>query len=351
MKLEDFDYELPKELIAQRPLDKRDASRMLVVHRATGQLEDRLFSDLPDYVPAGDVMVFNDTKVFPARLQGKKKVTLGKVEVLLLAPASQDRPGKPDSTQGSQPQHWACLLQPSLKVGQEIVFEDGSSAVFIQRNSEGIPVLGFFSKEPVRFLADRIGSMPIPPYIKREPDAKDISQYQTVYAAREGAVACPTAGLHFSETVLEKLSANGVRTEQVTLHVGYGTFRPVEDLENHRMHAESFELRPEVAQRLNEAKADGKKIWAVGTTTLRTLETCVLNKVIIPGEGKTDLYIRSPFTFEAVDRLLTNFHLPKTTLLLLVSAFMGETLRKKAYAHAVKERYRFYSYGDAMLIL
>ena len=193
--------------------------------------------------------------------------------------------------------------------------------------------------------------MPLPPYIKREPDQQDEGTYQTVYAAKEGAVAAPTAGLHFTEELLEKIRQKGVEVLTVTLHVGYGTFKPVEDLEDHRMHSERFELTQDTAEKINRAKSDKKRIWAVGTTTLRVLETCVQKKRLVAGTGETDLYIRTPFPFEVVDRLVTNFHLPKTTLLLLVSAFMGEALRKKAYEHAITERYRFYSYGDAMVIL
>jgi S-adenosylmethionine:tRNA ribosyltransferase-isomerase len=203
----------------------------------------------------------------------------------------------------------------------------------------------------LRTLIEKIGKVPLPPYVKRDADQDDQTRYQTVYARNNGAVAAPTAGLHFTESCLSRLKAKGVGIEFITLHVGYGTFKPVEDLEHHRIHPEEFEMSPETAARLNRAKAEHRGIWAVGTTSLRVLETCVQNGQIIPGRGQTDLYIREPFTFEAADHLITNFHLPKTTLLLLVSAFSGEPLRKKAYAHAIKESYRFYSYGDAMLII
>ncbi len=338
MRLEDFDYPLPKELIAQKPLEKRDSSRLLTVDRKTGVLADRNFSDILEFFSPGDVLVVNDTKVFPARILGKKKGTGGKVDVLLLSPAAE-------------PNAWRCLVQPGLREGQVIEFPGGAEAAFLRRGSDDIPVVEFHGVEDVRTLAEKIGTMPLPPYIKREPDASDVSQYQTVYARREGAVAAPTAGLHFTRSLLAQLKAKGVDVRHVTLHVGYGTFKPVDDLVNHRMHSESFELTPETAEAVNAAKAAGHKIWAVGTTSLRVLETCVQKKKLIPGKGETDLYITAPFPFEAVDRLITNFHLPKTTLLLLVSAFMGEELRKKAYAHAVSEKYRFYSYGDAMVIL
>ncbi len=339
MNLDSFDYPLPKELIAQRPLDKRDASRLLVARRKEKSLEDRRFSDLAELIPAGDMLVLNDTRVFPARLLGKKKKTEGKVDLLLLSPTEK-------------PRVWRCLAQPALKDGQEIVFpEPGAEAVFTGRDREGIPLVEFLGDLDPRALAEKIGRMPLPPYIKREDEAADKNVYQTVYAKNEGAVAAPTAGLHFTPELLDRLRAKGVGVEAVTLHVGYGTFRPVEDIENHRMHSEAFELKPETADRLNEAKESGRKIWAVGTTTLRVLETCVQKKKLIAGKGDTDLFIREPFPFEAVDRLITNFHLPKTTLLLLVSALMGEDFRKRAYEHAIAEKYRFYSYGDAMVIV
>jgi len=238
-----------------------------------------------------------------------------------------------------------------LKEGQEIELPGNAEAVFLKRDTDGIPILEFKNVQDVKALAAAFGSMPLPPYIKRDADTSDKETYQTVYAQKEGAVAAPTAGFHFTRELLQKIGDKGVEILSVTLHVGYGTFRPVEDLENHRMHAETFELSEETVEKLNSARTQGRKIWAVGTTTLRVLETCVRDKKIIPGRGETDLYIKPPFSFEAVDHLITNFHLPKTTLLLLVSAFMGENLRKKAYEHAIKKEYRFYSYGDAMLIL
>jgi len=338
--LEDFDYPLPKDLIAQRPLSERDASRLLVADRSSGALSDKVFSEFLNLIPAGDVLVLNDTKVFPARILGKKKHTGGKVDVLLLGRADE--------------KNWRCLVQPALKEGQEILFESGgfsAEAFFVKRDSDGIPVLQFQEGLDARQLAEKIGTMPLPPYIKREAENSDLEKYQTVFARQEGAVAAPTAGLHFTRELLEKLKQKGVEILSVTLHVGYGTFKPVEDLENHKMHSEEFELSAEVAEKINRAKLEKRKIWAVGTTTLRVLETCVQKKKLVPGKGQTDLFIRDPFEFEIVDKLVTNFHLPKTTLLLLVSAFMGENLRKKAYEHAIKEKYRFYSYGDAMVIL
>jgi S-adenosylmethionine:tRNA ribosyltransferase-isomerase len=338
MNLSDLDYPLPKELIAQRPLDKRDASRLLIADRKKGTLEDRVFTDILSCFRPGDVLVLNDTKVFKARVLGKKKGTGGKVDALFLG----DR-----NAQGA----WRCLLQPALKEGQAVEFPGGVEGVYAGRDKDGMALLTLTEHPDTQRWLEENGSVPLPPYIKREPGKEDERTYQTVYAAKEGAVASPTAGLHFTNDLLDKIRARGVETLTVTLHVGYGTFRPVEDLENHRMHAERFELTAASADRINLAKSEKRAIWAVGTTTLRVLETCVVKKKLVPGSGQTDLYIREPFHFEAVDHLLTNFHLPKTTLLVLVSAFMGEGFRKKAYEHAVAEKYRFYSYGDAMLIL
>jgi len=335
--LNDFDYPLPKELIAQSPLPKRDASRLLVADRKKGSLTDKHFFDLLESLPAGDVLVLNDTKVFPARILGRKKKTEGKVDLLLLSPVSETT--------------WKCLVQPSMKEGQELFFPpENGEAVFLKRDTDGIPLFEFKGVDNIRALASKIGTMPLPPYIKREAGVSDMENYQTVFAAKEGAVAAPTAGLHFTKNLLEKIRAKGVKVLTLTLHVGYGTFKPVEDPEHHRMHAEYFEISEDVARQINQAKAQKKGIWAVGTTTLRALETCVQKKTLTAGSGYTDLFIRAPFNFEVVDHLVTNFHLPKTTLLLLVSAFMSEKFRKQAYDHAIASCYRFYSYGDAMLI-
>lgn len=339
MDLSGFDYPLPKELIAQSPLGERDRSRLLTADRKTRTLADRHFSDILDLIPSGDTLVLNDTKVFPARLLGKKKETGGKVDLLFLAEAP-DPEGRV-----------RALAQPALKEGQICEFPENVEAVCEGRDALGIPLFSFPADLDLSAYLARVGTMPLPPYIKREPGREDDSAYQTVYARVPGAVAAPTAGLHFTENLLKKLEAKGVEILRVTLHVGYGTFKPVEDLENHRMHAETFELSESTAERLNLAKKEKRAIWAVGTTTLRVLETCVVKRCVVPGKGETDLYIRPPFPFEVVDRLITNFHLPKTTLLLLVAAFMGEEFRRAAYAHAVKEKYRFYSYGDAMAIL
>ena len=352
-----FDYELPRELIAQEPAEKRDFSRLLVVDRPTRFLADRRFSDILDMIPRGDALVLNDTKVFPARLVGKKKKTGGKVDILLLSPYRRSLARTDESLSMGELEEWKtkilwkCLVQPSLQEGQEIVFAgDAAEALFLKRDLDGIPVVEFKNIADPKILAGRIGRMPLPPYIRREDIAADARRYQTVYAKNEGAVAAPTAGLHFSAELLEKIREKGVEVLTLTLHVGYGTFKPVENIDTHRMHSESFELSDETAGKLNRAKTENRKIWAVGTTTVRALETCAQNKKLVAGIGETDIFIREPFEFEVVDRLITNFHLPKTTLLLLVGAFAGAELVKKAYEHAIQEKYRFYSYGDAMLI-
>lgn len=334
--LAEFDYELPRDLIAQAPSEKRDACRLLVCDRSTGSLQDLSFRDLPRFLSKGDALVLNDTRVFPARLLGKK-TTGGKADVLLIAPAEGTK--------------WKVLLRPPLKEGQEVVFGDGEArAVCRGRDREGMAILEFDTPD-VRALAKKHGKVPLPPYIGREPDGKDAETYQTVYAEKEGAVAAPTAGLHFTRELLRDIEAKGISLVRVTLQVGYGTFKPVQDILTHRMHSESFELTSASAEAVNQAAAGGGKIWAVGTTAVRVLETCVLKKRVIPGTGETDLFLYPPADFEIVGGLVTNFHLPRSTLLMLVSAFMGHAFMKKAYRHAVKEKYRFYSYGDAMLIL
>lgn len=359
MPLTDFDYELPKELIADRPPKTRGQSRLLVVDRKSGSINDLYFSDLARYINEGDALVLNDTKVYKARLLGKKIPTGGKVDFLLIEERQEipsdlfgDHWSAAEADDIRQMKCWRILCQPTLKPGQRVLLCDGKTeALYLGKDREGISWAAFGPGVSVRTLIEEIGEVPLPPYIKRPSDKEDETRYQTIYAKEEGAVAAPTAGLHFTDEILNQIRERKANVEFVTLHVGYGTFKPVEDLENHRMHAESFSLEGPVALRLNQVKAQGHKVWAVGTTTLRVLETCVQDKLIVAGRGETDLYIREPFVFEAVDHLITNFHLPRTTLLLLVTAFMGRELWKKAYEHAIKERYHFYSYGDAMLIL
>lgn len=344
MRAEDFDYPLPKELIAQSPAERRDASRLLIAERRDAGLRDAVFSDLADLIPGGDLLVVNDTRVFPARILARKAATGGKVDLLVLDLESLRRTESGEIVR-------RCLIQPALREGQELLLDAGEKLRLLGRDGDGVPLVAFPAEVPLRTLLERYGRIPLPPYIKREAESGDAERYQTVYARKEGAVAAPTAGLHFTHAVLEALARKGVETAAVTLHVGYGTFKPVDDLTNHRMHAEAFELSEETAAKVNACRLRGNKVWAVGTTALRTLETCVRSGTVVAGSGWTDLYITPPFTFEAVDHLITNFHLPKTTLLLLVSAFMGEPLRKKAYEHALQQKYRFYSYGDAMAVL
>lgn len=335
--IEDFDYPLPESLIAQRPLERRDECRLLVARRSEETLEELRFGDIAGLISPGDVLVLNDTKVFPARILGRK-MTGGKVEILLLAPSNKD------------PRRWRVLLQPALKEDQEIRFESGGRAYFRGRDTDGTALVEFEDPD-VRSFAAKWGTMPLPPYIRREAETADAANYQTVYASREGAVAAPTAGLHFTPELLLAVGAKGAEIVTLTLHVGYGTFRPVQDIETHRMHAERFMLGADAAARINRARDEGRKVWAVGTTAVRALETCVLKGRVIPGDGETDLFIFPPSEFEAANTLITNFHLPRSTLLMLVGAFMGVDFMKRAYRYAVEKKFRFYSYGDAMLIL
>lgn len=352
MFISDFDYELPDELIAQRPLDRRDASRMLVVERARGAWRDASFSEFASELKAGDAVVVNNTRVFPARLLGRREPTGGRVELLLIR--------KVDDA-GSHV--WEALVRPArrLDAGALVAFGDG------RLRAEVLEVTGTGPGRVVRFecdgefdaLVEEFGRMPLPPYIKR--DGEDLSarnedreRYQTVYAERRGAIAAPTAGLHFTPRVLETLRARGVRVAEVTLHVGYGTFAPVraEDLRDHRVAAEHFEIDDSAALIINDARASGGRVVAVGTTTVRALESSVDSSGHVrAGRGETGLTITPGYEFRAVDALLTNFHLPRSSLLVLVAAFAGRGLALDAYRHAVRARYRFYSYGDCMLIV
>lgn len=336
MKLSEFDFPLPKELIAQEPAARREQSRLMVLDRKAQSWEHRTFSDLPDLLRAGDVLVLNDTKVIPARLVGSRS-TGGRVEALLVARAS--------------PRVWECWLDSSRrpKPDEIIEFGDGVTGRVIQRNDEGRWRVEF--SEPLEPKLDRIGRAPLPPYIKRPdgPTEEDRERYQTVYAREAGSIAAPTAGLHFTPALLESLTARGVDLVKVTLHVGLGTFKPIktETVEEHRMDKEFFRIPEKAHRALDEAKAAGRRIIAVGTTSVRVLESAARLGTL---EGWTDLFIVPPFEFKRVDAMITNFHLPKGTPLVLVSALAGRDLILRAYAEAVKERYRFFSYGDAMLI-
>ena len=336
MRVDEFDFHLPKELIAQKPAEPRDSARLMVLDRKTGKIEHRIFRDVAKYLNEGDLLVLNDTKVIPARLLGRK-TTGAKVEVFLLEKVKDGL--------------WRCLVKPGrkLKLGSEVVFKNGLIGRIIDRFEDGTRLVEFSKKGDFEIFS--AGEIPLPPYIEN-PNV-DPEKYQTVYAKEEGAVAAPTAGLHFTEELLKKIEDKGVKIAYVTLHVGLGTFRPVkvENVEDHKMEEEFFRVPRETVRLIKETKKSGKRIIAVGTTVVRTLETIARFPEKDEYSGKTDLFIYPPFDFKMVDSLITNFHLPRSTLLMLVSAFAGLDLIKKAYRIAVEERYRFFSFGDAMLIL
>ena len=342
----------PPKLIAQHPAERRDEARLLVLDRRTGSLEHRTFGDLPEYLTPGDVLVINDTKVLPARLIGRK-ASGGKIEVLLVRELS---PPGPDRAAGE----WECLVPRAgrLRAGAPLSFADDLQGELLERGANGRWRISLKCQGIFRQVLERIGLPPLPPYIKRdgkgEAQAEDRDRYQTVYAREEGAIAAPTAGLHFTKALLERIRAKGVQALPLTLHVGVGTFLPVREMEiaGHRLEPESFFLSPETARAIGEARAHGKKVFAVGTTAVRTLESCANDLgEIQPARGETELFITPGHRFRAVEALVTNFHLPRSTLLMLVAAFAGRERILAAYAEAVRENYRFYSYGDAMLIL
>ncbi|HZR44954.1 MAG TPA: tRNA preQ1(34) S-adenosylmethionine ribosyltransferase-isomerase QueA [Ktedonobacteraceae bacterium] len=363
LKLSDFDYHLPPEFIAQTPIEPRDASRLLVVKRDSGSMEHRHFRDIGDYLRPGDLLIANQSRVIPARLLGHRAETGGAVEVLLLAE-------RPDLGRDA----WEALVRPGrrLREGARIVFSNSDGQVklraeIVQRTESGGRVLQFSvpnqdatsaNADPyhlltVRQLIDELGRMPLPPYIHEE--LKDPERYQTVYARIRGSAAAPTAGLHFTPQLLDRLRQQGVRVGFVTLHVGLDTFRPVEteNVSEHKMHSEQIELDAPTAELINETRKAGGRVVAVGTTSVRVLEsvTSFHNGSIEPYQGDTRLFITPGYRYQAVDAMITNFHLPRSTLLLLVSAFMGKELMEKAYQEAIRERYRFFSFGDAMLLL
>ncbi|MFA5109806.1 MAG: tRNA preQ1(34) S-adenosylmethionine ribosyltransferase-isomerase QueA [Desulfobaccales bacterium] len=343
--IQDYDYLLPPELVAQYPLGERDASRLLVLRRANGEMSHTRFRDLPQWLDENDVLVVNDTRVFPARLKGRKD-SGGKVELLLHhLPEAEDHGGAARAR---------ATHRGRLKVGQTLHFGAELAAEILALPEPGVAEVRFTSPcgDAVAAVLDA-GEVPLPPYIQRAAAASDRETYQTVFADRAGAVACPTAGLHFTDAVRRDLAGRGVEIVPLTLHVGPGTFMPVrhDDYTRHRMLPEYFELSAAAAARLNNAKAQGKRLVAVGTTSVRVLESCAAPKGFQARRGWCDLFIYPGYRFKAVDRLVTNFHLPKSTLLLLVSALAGRDLILQAYAEAVQERYRFYSYGDCMLIL
>jgi S-adenosylmethionine:tRNA ribosyltransferase-isomerase len=347
MNTSDFDYVLPEELIAQEPAAVRTASRMLVVHRKCGTLEHRLVSDIGEYLSAGDLLVVNNTKVIPARIFGNKAGTGGRVELLLLEPLDGDT--------------WLVLCRASHRpaVGSHLVLAGGHiRGEVLAIGEQGRLEVRFTCDAPLLEVLEEQGEVPLPPYIKRAVDDErkdtDGNRYQTVYASQPGAVAAPTAGLHFTPELLEALAEEGVRKAEITLHVGIGTFRPVsvDQVSQHRMDEERYEISSSTATAIAEARMAGGRIVAVGSTTVRTLETVATESGEIGAcAGRSDIFIYPPYTFKAVDVMLTNFHLPKSTLLMMVSALAGKELITKAYAEAIQERYRFFSYGDCMLIL
>ena len=344
MHLSDFDYELPDELIAQEPLASRDAARMLIVDRTAESWRDSEFVSFPDCLNRSDVLVLNNTRVFPARLKAARVGTGGTIELLLVREI--------------EPFVWECMARPGrrLSAGVRLVFgESDLQGEVLKLCDNGLRIVRFESAQPWDQIVDVVGSTPVPPYIKREqgPALADIERYQTIYARERGAIAAPTAGLHFTDEILDKIRDRGITVVQITLHVGYGTFEPirVENVRLHRVASEWFSVSEPAAATINQARAEGKRIVAVGTTTVRALESST-NEFgrIVSGSDLANLTIIPGYNFRAVDAMLTNFHLPRSSLLVLVSAFSGRELVLAAYRHAVRERYRFYSYGDCMLI-
>ncbi|MFD1318479.1 tRNA preQ1(34) S-adenosylmethionine ribosyltransferase-isomerase QueA [Loigolactobacillus zhaoyuanensis] len=341
LSLSDFDYDLPHELIAQTPLKERDASRLLVLDHETGALEDKHFYDILDELHAGDAVVMNNTRVLPARLYGVKPDTGGHEEVLLL-----------NNTEGDK---WETLMKPAkrAKVGTEVVFGDGQlKATVTEELEHGGRMIEFHYDGIFMEILEKLGETPLPPYIKEKLD--DPEMYQTVYAKENGSAAAPTAGLHWTKELLAKAEAKGVKLIYLTLHVGLGTFRPVDedDIDDHKMHSEFYRLTPEAAAQLNEVRQNGGRIVATGTTSIRTLETIgtKFNGEIKSDSGWTDIFIKPGYQWQVVDAFITNFHLPKSTLVMLVAAFTGRDNILNAYQHAIDERYRFFSFGDAMFI-
>ena len=341
MNTADFDFHLPEELIAQTPLEKRDASRLLVVDRSSGEFSDQHFDSIIDQLQPGDALVMNNTRVLPARLYGEKPGTGGHVELLLLK-----------NTEGDQ---WEVLAKPAkrLKVGAQVSFGDGRlTATVVDELEHGGRIVRFDYQGIFLEVLESLGEMPLPPYIHEK--LADRERYQTVYAKENGSAAAPTAGLHFTKELLAQIEAKGVKLVYLTLHVGLGTFRPVsvDNLDDHEMHSEFYTLSEEAAATLREVKANGHRVIAVGTTSIRTLET-IGNKFkgdIQADSGGTNIFIKPGYQWQIVDAFSTNFHLPKSTLVMLVSAFAGRDLTLKAYEHAIAERYRFFSFGDAMFI-
>lgn len=351
-KLSHFDFELPKKLIAQYPHEKRDEARLMVVNRQTGKIEHKIFKDVLDYFDEKDVFIFNNTKVFPARLYGKKEKTGANIEVFLLRELNRES------------RLWDVLVDPArkIRVGNKLYFTDKKNndllvaEVVDNTTSRGRTIRFLFdgTDEEFRENLDILGNVPLPKYLGRNAEESDKIRYQTVFAKNEGAVAAPTAGLHFSETLMKRLELKGIDFAEVTLHVGLGTFRSidVEDLSKHKMDAEYYIIPDQSADIVNNAKTEGRRICAVGTTSVRTVESSVsADGILKPSEGWTNKFIFPPYDFSIPNAMITNFHLPKSSLIIMVSAFSGYELMMEAYNEAMKEKYRFYSYGDAMLII
>ena len=343
-KLGDFDYLLPKKYIAQYPDNKRDQSKLMVVNRVAKTIEHKKFSNITDYLRKNDLLILNNTKVFPARLFATKDRTDAKVEVFLLRELAQNL--------------WEVMVRPARKVriGNKLVFTPKLMCDVIDNTVSGGRVVRFESENQAELhdIIDRIGTSPLPPYITRDPEPSDKKRYQTVYATERGDVAAPTAGLHFTNGLINRLKKKGVKIEYITLHIGLGTFRPVqvEDLNRHQMDSEYFEVSTKTAMAINEARKKHRKIVAVGTSTIRALETVVVSGFMVsPKRGWTDKFIYPPYEYKMVDSMVTNFHMPKSTLMMMVSAFADINLLKKAYREAKKHDYRFLSYGDAMIII
>jgi S-adenosylmethionine:tRNA ribosyltransferase-isomerase len=340
MKTSDYEFELPPELIAQAPLARRDDSRLMVVDHATQTISHRTFRDLQELIPPGDLLVLNRTRVIRARLIGRR-ASGAPAEILLLKPLGEDR--------------YEAMVAPGgkLKRGRTVTISAELRAEILEVTTRRTRIVRLIGTGPIEELVERHGHVPLPPYIGREDASADAERYQTVYAREPGSVAAPTAGLHFTPELLAGLESRGVRRAEIILHVGAGTFKPVEvdDPEQHVMHEETYAITPEAAQAIAATRASGGSLWAVGTTTVRTLESVADETgLIAAGSGETRIFIRPPYRFRAVDRLITNFHLPRSTLIMLVAAFAGYDLTMRAYREAVERRYRFYSYGDAMLV-
>ncbi|TDS59578.1 tRNA preQ1(34) S-adenosylmethionine ribosyltransferase-isomerase QueA [Myroides indicus] len=349
MKLSNFNFDLPENLLAEFPAENRDESKLMVIDRKTGEIEHKLFKDIVDYFGEGDVMVLNNTKVFPARLYGNKEKTGARIEVFLLRELSEEQ------------RLWDVLVDPArkIRIGNKLYFGDDDSLVaeVIDNTTSRGRTLRFLydgSYEEFRQKLQELGETPIPKYINREVVPEDAERYQTIYAKEEGAVAAPTAGLHFSKHLMKRLEINGIKFAEVTLHIGLGTFNPVEveDLSKHKMDSEEIFITQEACDIVNEAKAEKKKVCAIGTTCMRALESSVSsNQTLNPFVGWTNKFIFPPYDFSIANCMVTNFHMPKSTLLMMISAFCGHDLMMKAYKEAVEKGYKFYSYGDAMLIL